>query len=147
MSQIFHFDNISVVYGDIRVDVNLKPYEQRFQNAQFRLDTQVMNDMVLFMPIQTGTLRAVTMSRSIALAGTGKVIAAATPHGRFQYMGKVMVDPETGSPWARPGVKKVVTDRPLTYSSPLATPMWFDTAKERFGPRWIDGVKKQIGGG
>ena len=147
MSQMFHFDNVSIVNGNVRVNIDFKKYEDRFQNAQRWLDTTIMNDMIPFMPIQTGTLRSVTAARSIAIAGTGKVIAASTPYGRFQYMGKVMVDPDTGSPWARAGVKKVVTDRPLTYSSPLATSMWFDTAKSRFGSKWIEGVKKRIGGG
>ena len=58
-----------------------------------------------------------------------------------------MVDPETGSPWARPGAKKVVTDRDLKYSNPKATPHWFDTAKENHGDSWVRAVKKIAGGG
>ena len=58
-----------------------------------------------------------------------------------------MVDPKTGSPWARPGAKKVVTDRDLEYSNPKATPHWFDTAKENHGKSWVKKVKKIAGGG
>ena len=67
--------------------------------------------------------------------------------GRFLYEGKVMVDPVTGSPWARKGAKKVVTERPLTYSNPKATPHWFDTAKDAHGIAWVKGVKQIAGGG
>ena len=63
------------------------------------------------------------------------------------YEGKVMVDEQTGSPWARPGAKKVVTDRDLKYSNPKATPHWFDTAKENHGESWVREVKKIAGGG
>lgn len=57
-----------------------------------------------------------------------------------------MIDPDTGSPWARKGVKKVLTDRPLTYSNPQATDHWFDAAKARNGDYWVTGAKKRIGG-
>lgn len=69
------------------------------------------------------------------------------PYGRFQYGGKVMVDAVTGSPWARPGAKKIVTDRPLKYSRPEATDHWFDAAKAQHGETWIAEVKRRAGGG
>ena len=106
-----------------------------------------MNDMVPYMPHRDGTFVNLTRMRSSALQGTGKVVAGAPPQGRFLYEGKVMVDPVTGSPWARKGAKKVVTERPLTYSNPQATPHWFDTAKDAHGKSWIKGVKRIAGGG
>lgn len=147
MSDIKHFGKFSVVDGDIKIDIDLSRFEKQFQNAQWWLDNQVMTDMVPYMPMQTGTLINITRAMSAAIAGTGQVIAAAPPYGRFLYMGKVMVDEQTGSPWARKGAKKVVTDRDLTYSNPRATPRWFDTAKKNHGKAWVDGVKKRAGGG
>lgn len=79
------------------------------------------------------------------MAGTGKVCAGTAPMGRFLYEGKVMVDPVTGSPWARPGAKKVVTDRPLTYANPKATPHWFDTAKDLHLKDWEKLVADTMG--
>ena len=99
------------------------------------------------MPMNTGMFRNVTKAMSAALAGSGKVVAAAPPMGRFLYEGKVMVDEQTGSPWARPGAKKIVTDRDLTYSNPRATPHWFDTAKKNHGESWVKVAKKYAGGG
>lgn len=146
-SRTFHFPGFSIVSGDIKADVSLNRFEKQFQEAQFWLDGQVMNDMVLYMPHRDGTFVNLTRMRSAALQGTGKVVAGAPPQGRFLYEGKVMVDPVTGSPWARKGAKKVVTERPLTYSNPKATPHWFDTAKDAHGKSWVKGVKRIAGGG
>ena len=146
-SKMFHFDGYSIVKGDIIVDINLDRFSKQFQDAQYWLDGQVMNDMVPFMPHRDGLFISNTRMQSASVQGTGKVYAAYGPQGRFLYEGKVMVDPETGSPWARPGAKKVVTDRDLTYSNPNATPRWFDTAKEKCGDTWVKEVKRIAGGG
>ena len=146
-SRTFHFPGFSIVSGDIKVDISLNRFENQFQEAQFWLDGQVMNDMVPYMPHRDGIFVNLTRMRSAALQGTGKVVAGAPPQGRFLYEGKVMVDPVTGSPWARKGAKKVVTERPLTYSNPKATPHWFDTAKDAHGKAWVKGVKRIAGGG
>lgn len=146
-SRTFHFPVFSIVSGDIKADVSLNRFEKQFQKAQFWLDGQVMNDMVPYMPHRDGTFVNLTRMRSAALQGTGKVVAGAPPQGRFLYEGKVMIDPVTGSPWARKGAKKVVTERPLTYSNPKATSHWFDTAKDAHGKSWVKGVKRIAGGG
>ena len=131
----------------VDVHIDLDRFEKQYNIAQYALDSTVMKDMVPYMPHDTGTFINVTKAMSAALAGTGKVVAAAPPMGRFLYEGKVMVDPVTNSPWARPGAKKVVTDRDLKYSNPKATPHWFDTAKEKHGKSWVKLVKKEAGGG
>ena len=146
-SKTFHFPGFSLVQGDIKVDVSLNRFERQYERAQYYLDSQIMTDMVPYMPHRDGNFVNVTRLQSAALAGSGKVFAAAPPMGRFLYEGKVMVDPVTGSPWARKGAKKVVTERPLTYSNPKATPHWFDTAKDAHGIAWVKGVKQIAGGG
>ena len=133
--------------SDIELDVDLSRFEKQYGKAQYELDSMVMTSMQPYMPRQTGTFINVTKAMSSAIAGSGTVIAAAPPMGRFLYEGKVMVDEKTGSPWARPGAKKVVTDRDLKYSNPKATPHWFDTAKENHGDSWVRAVKKIAGGG
>ena len=131
----------------IELDVDLSRFEKQYGKAQYTLDSMVMTSMEPYMPHRTGVFRNITKAMSAAIAGSGTVIAAAPPFGRFLYEGKVMVDPETNSPWARPGAKKVVTDRDLKYSNPKATPHWFDTAKENHGESWVREVKKIAGGG
>ena len=131
----------------IELDVDLSRFEKQYGKAQYTLDSMVMTSMEPYMPHRTGVFRNITKAMSAAIAGSGTVIAAAPPFGRFLYEGKVMVDPLTGSPWARAGAKKVVTDRDLKYSNPKATPHWFDTAKENHGKSWVKAVKKIAGGG
>lgn len=132
---------------NLEMRINLSRFEKQFEDAQFVFDSTVMKDMKPYMPHQTGTFINITSAQSASLAGSGTVVAAAAPMGRFLYEGKVMVDPLTGSPFARPGAKKVVTDRDLKYSNPKATPHWFDTAKENHGKSWVREVKKIAGGG
>lgn len=139
--------DIDIKADGVQIHVNTSDLMERANDAQFWLDSQIMTDMIPLMPHQTGTFINVTRARSATLAGSGKVVAAAPPMGRFLYEGKVMVDPETGSPWARPGAKKIVTDRPLKYSNPSAVPHWFDAAKETHLQEWIDGVKEKVGNG
>ena len=131
----------------IELDIDLSRFEKQYGKAQYVLDTMIMTSMIPYMPHQTGTFINVTKAMSSAIAGSGTVVAAAPPMGRFLYEGKVMVDPQTGSPLARPGAKKVVTDRELDYSNPKATPHWFDTAKDKHGKSWVKAVKKIAGGG
>lgn len=163
MGKTQHFKGFSIAQGDISANVSLKRFEKQFEQAQFWLDSQVMADMVPFMPMQSGTFINVTRGMSAALAGTGTVIAAAPPMGRYLYEGKVMVDSETGKGPAkipsgpdeyilrfRKGAKLVPTDRPLKYSAhahPDVKDHWFDEAKKINLEKWVNGVKQRAGGG
>lgn len=141
-----HFDDFTIVDGGIRVKVDLKKYADRINKAQFALDSRVMTDMVPFMPHNTGQFIDLTRARSSAMAGSGLVCAAAPPFGRFLYEGLVMVDEVTGSPWAKKASRKIVTERPLTYSNPKATPQWFKTAKKENLKKWIQDTEDIIVG-
>ena len=135
---------------DIELDVDLSRFEKQYGKAQYALDSMVMTSMQPYMPHQTGTFINVTKAMSAAIAGSGTVVAAAPPMGRFLYEGKVMVDEQTGSPWARPGAKKIVTDKDLDYDkshNPKVTDHWFDTAKKNHGKSWVKAVKNIAGGG
>ena len=142
MSEMQHFPKISYVSANFRIEISLDRFSRQFSEAQQWLGDRVLEDCKAVMPHLTGNLQ----QRSHTEDGGKKVIFPG-PAGRFLYGGKVMVDPVTGSPWARKGAKKVLTDRPLHYSNPQATDHWFDTAKARNGEYWIAGVKKIGGGG
>ena len=134
----------------IELDVDLSRFDKQYGEAQWLLDNMVMTSMQPYMPMRTGTFINVTKAMSAAIAGSGTVIAAAPPFGRFLYEGKVMVDPETNSPWARKGAKKVVTDKDLVYDKsahPDVTDHWFDTAKKNHLDEWLKDVKRTAGGG
>lgn len=138
-----------------RVTIDLSRVKRNIAKAQYELDSAVMKSMEPFMPHETGSFINTTIAMSAAIAGTGKVVAAAPPMGRFLYEGKTMVDEVTGSPWARKDAKKVLVSqysgktnaRPnLTYSNGR-TSHWFDKAKSRDLGIWLKIVKEATGGG
>lgn len=128
----------------------LKRFEGQYERAQFELDSMVMTSMIPYMPKQTGTFINVTQGMSQAIAGSGKVVAAAPPMGAFLYRGKVMIGERTRSAFAAKGEKKIPTDRNLMYSrhaNPKVTDHWFETSKKNHGAEWIKKAKKLAGGG
>lgn len=134
----------------IELDMDLSRFNKQYSEAQYVLDSAVMLSMEKYMPKRTGTFINVTKGMSSALAGSGTVVAAAPPFGRFLYEGKVMVDEVTGSPWARKGAKKVVTDKNLNYDKsahPDVTDHWFEIAKKNHLNVWLKKAKETAGGG
>ena len=141
---------------DVELNIDLGRFQGQYSRAQYRLDSMVMTSMIPLMPMQSGTFINVTKGMSAAIAGSGKVVAAAPPMGRFLYEGKGMVDVETGSPYARRGAKKVLVSQyggmtaakeDLSYGRPGAESHWFEGAKKRHKAEWIRAVKSAAGGG
>ena len=159
MNSTYHFSDKNLT---IKANIDLGRIEGNIQKAQFALDSQVMTDMVPYMPMQTGNFIQRTRAMSAAIAGSGKVVAAAPPMGRYLYMGKVMVDSETGKGPARipvgpneyifrfrKGAKLVATERDLQFSkaaNPKVTKQWFDAAKRDHGRDWVKLAKRTAGG-
>lgn len=139
---------------EIDMLIDLDRFDEQFSRAQFELDSMVMTDMVPYMPMETGLFIQITRAMSAAVAGTGKVVAAAPPSGRFLYEGKTMVDEKTGSPWARKGARKVLVSQyagktnakpNLTYTHGRQS-HWFEAAKKQHGGQWISKTKRTAGG-
>ena len=80
---------------------------------------------------------------SAAVAGTGQVVAAAPPSGRFLYEGQAMIGRYSKSAWAKKGEKKVLSGKSLTYTR--GGPKWFDKAKAKDSDNWVRIVKKEVG--
>ena len=146
--------NYKFEYKDRTIDgvmqIDLSRFEGQYSRAQYLLDSMVMDSMVPYMPMQTGTFINVTRGMSQAIAGSGKVVAAAPPMGRFLYEGDVMVGERTRSAFAAKAEKKVVIEKKLQYSRaahPGVTDHWFDTAKKYHGKVWIRKTKQTAGGG
>lgn len=163
-SKIKHFKGFSIVDGDIRVTLNMSRFETQFRRAQYQLDGAVMNSMVPFMPMITGSFIDTTRAASAAIQGSGEVYAAYGPQGRYLYEGKVMVDSSTGKGPMKistgpggeyilrfqKGAKLSATNRPLQYTKqahPKARSHWFDAAKKKDGKTWVKNVKEIAGGG
>lgn len=157
--QMLPVQNIKLKTENMTLDLSLDRLEKQFQRAQYDLDSTIMTDMEAFMPKQDGTFVNATKAMSQAIAGSGRVVAAAPPFGRFLYYGKTMVDIETGSPFSRPAAKKVLVSQyggktnakeNLDLSrgiNPRAQAEWFEVAKKYYGKVWIRKAKKTAGGG
>lgn len=143
--RIIKFDDIKVSTDNMKAEVSMKELANRFNKAQYKLDSAIMTSMEPFMPRDASKLINLTKAKSAALAGTGTVVAAAGEYGRFQYEGKVMVGEKSRSPWAKKGEKKVVTGKNLTYSH--GQDHWFNAAKAADCDEWVKLVKQTVGGG
>lgn len=143
--RIIKFDDIKVSTDNMKAEVSMKELANRFNKAQYKLDSAIMTSMEPFMPRDASKLINATKAKSAALAGTGTVVAAVPPYGRFLYEGKVMVGEKSRSPWAKKGEKKVVTGKNLTYSH--GQDHWFDAAKAADCDEWVKLVKQTVGGG
>lgn len=142
MAEMQHFPSVSYVSGGLTVHLNYDRFSAQFAKAQWWFGEQVLADCKPIMPFRTGTFQRLSHTEN----GGARVVFPG-PAGRFLYGGLVMVDPDTGSPFARPGVKKVLTDRHLIYSNADATDHWFDTAEARNKEHWLAGTKRIAGTG
>lgn len=146
--QLYHFKDLDLITDTIEVHLRMSPTAKRVQKAHNGLQVDISNSMLPFMPKRDGELQEVTRAMNTAMIGSSYVYAAfGVPYGRMQYRGLVMVDEVTGSPWARKGARKVVTDRALKYSQPRAQPEWYEAAKKSDLKKWVDAAQKILDGG
>lgn len=141
--KIHHFKGFSVIEDGVDIRVDMDRLEDNFNRAQYALDSAIMTSMEPLMPMETGQFIAVTKGMSAAVAGTGQVVAAAPPSGRFLYEGQAMIGRYSKSAWAKKGEKKVLSGKSLTYTR--GGPKWFDKAKAKDGDNWVRIVKKEVG--
>lgn len=144
-----HFKDFSVEKMNVKIKLDMSGLDEAIQRAQYALDGAIMHSMIPFMPKVSENFIERTVAKSASVQGTGIVYAGVGPEGRFLYEGKVMVDPVTGSTYARPGAKKIVTERELNYNK-LANPdvqkEWFLAAKRKDMKEWEDAMNRAIKG-
>lgn len=100
--------------------------------AEHVLAGQVAKDTESYVPSRTNSL-------TLRTRVDGNKIIYPGPYARFLYGGKLMVYPETGSPFAPKGGKKVLTDKDLVFSTavhPQAQSHWFDASKAQNIGKW-----------
>jgi len=97
-------------------------------------------EMDPYVPMQQGVLKN---TRII----TADSVIYNTPYARFQYYGKVMVGIESGSPYARAGERKIVTDKDLTYrGAPRRGPFWDKRMWADKKTKILDDIARAAGG-
>lgn len=142
-----HFKGFSIEEMGVRIKLDMGGAEKAMHRAQYALDGAIMQSMIPFMPKVSGSFIQRTVAASASVQGTGTVYAGVGPEGRFLYEGKVMIDPITGSTYARPAAKKVLTDRELKFNklaNPDAQKKWFHPAKKKDLNGWIEQAQNAI---
>lgn len=97
--------------------------------------SQAAKDTEPYVPMLTGSLK----NRTQVPPGTDMIIYPG-PYAHFLYHGEVMVDPQTHSPYARQGVRKVYAGRPLVMGKTRhakATDHWFEVSKKKNLDKWV----------
>lgn len=98
------------------------------QKIQTMLIDECVKEMDPYVPMDTGTTKNTRVIEPDGVTYMG-------PHAQYIYHGMLMVDPvygkgcfydpETGRVWSRPGVRKVLTDKPLSFhGAPTRGPYW-----------------------
>ena len=129
-----------MVKFDIQVDIPSDVLAEPASRAEHILALQIKKDTTPFVPALTGSLSTRTMVEE------GTVIYPG-PYARYLYYGKLMVDPETGSSYARKGTTKVLTDKNLVFNKAMHTQAqshWFEASKAANLEKWIRTADKAV---
>lgn len=129
---------------DLKVAVDLAPITSRLadaaETAERVVAEQVMKDTDPYTPMLTGNMRSRTRAE-------GNKVIYPGPMSQYLYYGKLMVDPETGSAFARKNVRKVLTDKNLVFnhsSHADAQSFWFEASKAQNLEKWVRAAEKAV---
>lgn len=154
----FNIPDIDILKDGVKIKVNTSKFNPLLEQAQIRLEMAIAKDIKPYMPMLTGNMIQRTQAINSSMLGSGYVMVAPAPYGRFLYYGKKMVDSETGK-GPRPITLKTgevifryrkgailrPTNEPLKYTRPGATDHWFDSAKADNEDKWRKIVADTIG--
>ena len=92
--ETFHLKDYTIQTLDFKAQLNFSVFNPRFEQAQRMLGEHILTASQSRMPIRTGALKQLSHTED-----GGRRIVFPGPYARFQWGGKVMVDPETGAPF------------------------------------------------
>ena len=100
-------------------------------------------DISPFTPMETGALFETVQIKP-------KAIEYLSPQAHYLYKSELMIDPDTGSSYAKEGTKKIYAGTPLVMSKArhhLATKEWDKAAEPTQKPKLIDAMQSYIDSG
>lgn len=119
-----------------RFQRELKQVDRRMrfagEGAEHAMAVQMAKDTEPYVPARTKSLANRTIVHNDTIIYPG-------PYARFLYYGKLMIDPKTGSPFARKGATKDVTEKDLNISTKVhskAQSYWFEASKAQNLDKW-----------
>ena len=128
--------------ASVNVTVNIDPMlmVKRAKRADHILAQQVAKDTERFVPALTGSISNRTEVRNDKIIYPG-------PYARYLYGGKLMVDPETGSSYAKKGNVKVLTSKSLVFNRAMhadAQAEWLEASKTVNLDSWLRAYGKAL---
>ena len=146
--QVNQMAKINNHVGSIHIKLDTKRIDGNLNEAQRKLNMQIVADCEPYVPFRQGALRnSVRFPQGV----DGGEIEYNTPYAHYLYEGEVygpnipIKDVQgniTG--WISPP-EKSPTGRPLQYHTPETTDHWFEEAKKDHVDDWIELVKKTVG--
>ncbi len=126
---------------NVKVSMDKQTILAKFSEANNKalkiVQPQIVSDCNKYAPDDQHILKrsAETHSRVLEAFGNTELrLVWSTPYARYLYYGVLMVDPKTRSAYAREGVRKVLTGKPLKYSK--GGKLWCQKAKEKHIKDW-----------
>lgn len=108
--------------------------------AEHTVALQVRKDTSPYVPALTGDL-----DRRTRVDGSRVIYPG--PQSRYLYHGKLMVDPATGSSYARKGTTKILTEKNLVFNKAMhaqAQSYWFEASKAENLEKWARVADKAV---
>lgn len=115
---------------------------QSCTEAEHMVSIQVQKDTSPFVPASGAPAGMDTRTKV-----DGSMVIYPGPYARYLYLSKLMVDPETGSSYAKKGRTKVLTDKNLVFSKAMhaqAQAYWFEASKAQNLDKWIRVAEKAV---
>jgi hypothetical protein len=130
---------------NVEVNINVPKHMSVVRNDGFWTfaASELHRLLVLYIPMMTGTTMESVLIRP-------KELEFVAPNAHFLNKGELMVDPKTGSSYARKGVKKVYAGKPLDLTHnkhPKSTNEWVDSAMPTEKPKLDDALQGYIDSG
>ena len=115
---------------------------ERCSKAEHIVAVQVRKDTSPFVPASGAPAGMDTRTKV-----DGAMVIYPGPYARYLYYGKLMVDPETGSSYAKAGSTKVLTDKDLVFKTDThsqAQSHWFEASKAQNLEKWVRVAEKAV---
>lgn len=132
--------------------------KQSLKRSQLTVAIQIMKDTEPFVPMQSGSqknraqvgeslVKGSRQETKQAVESGDPVVIYPGPYAHYLYVGKLMVDPVTGSAWASYGTTKVYNGDKLDIKKnahPQATDHWFEASKAINKDKWVRVARRAI---
>lgn len=122
------------------IDAIQQKLESASEKAEHIVAVQAQKDTSPYVPALTGSFDRRTRVYENRIIYPG-------PYARYLYYGKLMVDPETGSSYAKKGSTKVLTDKNLVFNKSMhsqAQSHWFEASKAENLEKWVRTADKAV---